>query len=98
MLSQVYFRVNLRIDFLPATIIMRIENIFSLSVSDATLPKPTLEIIKVIKRKMVMIVVPSTNHNDALPTPRLVCRARTADVWLVARLPHDVLKPCWCAG
>ena len=60
MLSQVYFRVNLRIDFLPATIIMRIENIFSLSVSDATLPKPTLEIIKVIKRKMVMIVVPST--------------------------------------
>ena len=51
MLSQVYFRVNLRIDFLPATIIMRIENIFSLSVSDATLPKPTLEIIKVIKQE-----------------------------------------------
>ena len=51
MLSQVYFRVNLRIDFLPATIIMRIENIFSLSVSDATLPKPTLEMIKVIKQE-----------------------------------------------
>ena len=50
-ISQVYFRVNLRIDFLPATIIMRIENIFSLSVSDATLPKPTLEIIKVIKQE-----------------------------------------------
>ena len=52
-------------DLLPATIIMRIEKIFSLSVSEATLPNPTLKKIitttkgkrKIIVLLMVMVMV-----------------------------------------
>ena len=45
-------------DLLPATIIMRIEKIFSLSVSEATFPNPTLRmIIKMKKGKMKVIVI-----------------------------------------
>ena len=35
----------------PATIIMSIEKIFSLSVSEATLPKPTLIMVIIIKKE-----------------------------------------------
>ena len=55
--GQIHTR-KLFLDLLPATIIMRIEKIFSLSVSEATLPNPTLRmIIKMKKGKMKVIVM-----------------------------------------
>ena len=47
----------MNIGWLPATIIMRIEKIFSLSVSDATFPNPTLVIRLILMVIVIMIVV-----------------------------------------
>ena len=45
------------IGWLPATIIMRIEKIFSLSVSDATFPNPTLVIRLILMVIVILILV-----------------------------------------
>ena len=47
----------MNIGWLPATIIMRIEKIFSLSVSDATFPNPTLVIRLILMVIVILIVV-----------------------------------------
>ena len=47
----------MNIGWLPATIIMRIEKIFSLSVSDATFPNPTLVIRLILMVILILIVV-----------------------------------------
>ena len=47
----------MNIGWLPATIIMRIEKIFSLSVSDATFPNPTLVIRLILMVIMILILV-----------------------------------------
>lgn len=51
------FYENLVIKILPAIIIMHIVKIFSLSVSAATLPKPTLVIQVIVKYKAVTYIV-----------------------------------------
>ena len=50
----------MNIGWLPATIIMRIEKIFSLSVSDATFPNPTLVIRLILMVIVILIVVMMT--------------------------------------
>ena len=47
----------MNIGWLPATIIMRIEKIFSLSVSDATFPNPTLVIRLILMVIVILLVV-----------------------------------------
>ena len=84
----------MNIGWLPATIIMRIEKIFSLSVSDATFPNPTLVIRLILMVILIMIVVMMMMVIMIVAIAMLLMVTATVTVTSPGHTGHGVIKSC----
>ena len=84
----------MNIGWLPATIIMRIEKIFSLSVSDATFPNPTLVIRLILMVILILIVVLMAIVIMILAIAKLLTVTVTVTVTSPGHTGHGVIKCC----